>query len=51
MVLKEKVMIEPYQCERTLHIYIPEKKEENERFPVIYMFDGHNLFFHIPDSS
>ena len=30
MILKEKVMIEPYQCERTLHIYIPDKKEENE---------------------
>ena len=45
MIIKEKIVIAPYQCERTLHIYIPDKKEENERFPVLYMFDGHNLFF------
>ncbi|MBE6108156.1 MAG: alpha/beta hydrolase [Erysipelotrichaceae bacterium] len=45
MVIKEKIWIKPYECERTLHIYVPDQKEENERFPVLYMFDGHNLFF------
>ncbi len=30
---------------RLLHIYIPDDIKEGERFPVMYMFDGHNLFF------
>ena len=45
MVFTKSVWITPYKCNRDLHIYVPDTKEENERFPVLYMFDGHNLFF------
>ena len=33
--------------ERRAYIYLPEsyKKEKNRRYPVMYMFDGHNVFF------
>lgn len=45
MVIKENIYIEPFKQHRTLHIYIPDNIAENESFPVIYMFDGHNLFY------
>lgn len=45
MVLKEKIYIEPFKLQRTLHIYIPDNIQPDEKFPVIYMFDGHNLFY------
>lgn len=45
MVLKENIYIEPFKLYRTLHIYIPDNIEAGERLPVIYMFDGHNLFY------
>lgn len=45
MVIKESIYIEPFNLHRTLHIYLPDNIEPEERFPVIYMFDGHNLFF------
>lgn len=45
MVLKENVYITPFNCERLLHIYVPDNINEEERLPVLYMFDGHNLFF------
>lgn len=45
MVIKENIYIEPFKLHRTLHIYVPEEIQQNERFPVIYMFDGHNLFY------
>ena len=44
MLLKEKVYIPYLRRKRTLHIFIPDDAQENERFPVLYMFDGHNLF-------
>ncbi|MCB6314258.1 alpha/beta hydrolase-fold protein, partial [Gordonibacter pamelaeae] len=29
-----------------LHIYLPQDYEQgNKRYPVLYMFDGHNLFY------
>ena len=33
--------------ERTAYIYLPESYsyEPERRYPVLYMFDGHNLFF------
>jgi len=33
--------------ERRLYVYLPEAavKEPRRRFPVLYMFDGHNVFF------
>lgn len=31
--------------ERRAFVYIPDAAKAGERFPVLYMFDGHNLFF------
>ncbi len=45
MIIKDEVYIEPFEDTRTLHIYIPDDLQEGERCPVIYMFDGHNLFY------
>ena len=45
MVLKHEIFIEPFGLNRLLHIYVPDNIKEGERFPVMYMFDGHNLFF------
>ena len=46
MVIKEMVHITPYHLERMLHIYLPDDYEESEaRYPVMYMYDGHNLFY------
>lgn len=44
MIIKEEIEITPFECERTLHIYMPDKIKKNEKLPVLYMFDGHNLF-------
>ena len=45
MVYKEQIYITPFQLYRTLHIYLPsDYKESQEKYPVMYMFDGHNLF-------
>ena len=32
---------------RTVYVYLPQEAQENPeaRFPVLYMFDGHNVFF------
>ena len=31
---------------RTIHLYLPDDVEtSNQHIPVIYMFDGHNLFY------
>ena len=45
MVIKENVLITPFDDKRTLHIYLPDDIKDGERFEVIYMFDGHNLFY------
>lgn len=44
MIIKEMVQIPYLNCERMLHIYVPDVKKQ-EQFPVLYMFDGHNLFY------
>lgn len=44
MIIKETVYITCYNKQRTLHIYLPDDLSENEKLPVMYMFDGHNLF-------
>lgn len=44
MLIKELVEIPYLQQNRRLHIYMPDHLEEDERLPVFYMFDGHNLF-------
>lgn len=45
MIHKFKVTITPFQLTRTIHLYLPDDYESSqERYPVIYMYDGHNLF-------
>ena len=45
MIQKIQVEITPFHTQRTLHIYLPHDYDESrERYPVMYMFDGHNLF-------
>lgn len=45
MVEKKTVKIKPWGLERCLHIYLPKDyAQSKERYPVLYMFDGHNLF-------
>lgn len=46
MVIKRNVIFTPNGEERTLHIYLPEGYDWTEdRYPVMYFFDGHNLYF------
>lgn len=46
MIIKQSMLFEPAGKERMLHIYLPDDYEyTNERYPVMYFFDGHNLFF------
>ena len=46
MVIKRDVIYSPNGEHRTLHIYLPDHYYmTQERFPVMYFFDGHNLFF------
>lgn len=45
MVFKEDVTFTPAGETRTLHIYLPDDYDASEeRYPVMYFFDGHNLF-------
>lgn len=38
--------ITPFGLDRSIHLYLPEGWDRGgERYPVQYMFDGHNLFF------
>lgn len=46
MVLYREILFDPAGEMRRLHIYLPDSYyEEGERYPVMYFFDGHNLFF------
>lgn len=45
MVIKKQVRIRPYGCNRTLHIYLPNQCSKEHPAAVLYMFDGHNLFY------
>ncbi|MFQ6791537.1 MAG: alpha/beta hydrolase [Thomasclavelia sp.] len=46
MVEKFEVMISPFNCIRQVHVYLPDDYYQNqERYPVMYMYDGHNLFY------
>ncbi len=48
MLITEEITIPPLSGEtpRRLFIWLPEQAEEesDERYPVLYMFDGHNVF-------
>lgn len=46
MVHKFNVFITPFQLNRTIHLYLPDDYDyTDERYPVMYMYDGHNLFY------
>ena len=46
MIEKRDIYIPCFQDMRMLHIYLPEDYEnETRHYPVLYMFDGHNLFY------
>ncbi len=46
MVRKFDVFFPPAGQTRRVHLYLPEGYfDTDERYPVLYMYDGHNLFF------
>lgn len=46
MVHKFNLLYTPANEPRTIHLYLPDEYySTDERYAVIYMFDGHNLFF------
>ena len=46
MIIKRDFIYTPKGTSRPLHIYLPDNYFESEkRYPVMYFFDGHNLFF------
>ncbi len=49
MIVKWKTPVRPISGKalRTVYVYLPKRAEEDPdaRFPVLYMFDGHNVFF------
>lgn len=46
MVLKFPLYFNPGREDRCIHLYLPDDYyDTDERYPVVYMFDGHNLFF------
>lgn len=46
MIVKINFDFAPVASTRLLHIWLPDEyNETDERYPVMYMFDGHNLFF------
>ena len=45
MIQKFDVTITPFGLPRTVHLYLPAGYEKTaERYPVLYFYDGHNLF-------
>ena len=46
MIIKRDFIYTPKGTNRPLHIYLPDNYfESDERYPVMYFFDGHNLYF------
>ena len=46
MIIKRNSWYWPAERERMLHIYLPDDYDQsNEAYPVMYFFDGHNLFY------
>ena len=45
MIEKRGFLYSPKGKNRTLHIYLPRGYDSSgERYPVMYFFDGHNLY-------
>ena len=46
MVEKFELWCAPAGENRRIHLYLPDDYyNSEERYPVLYMFDGHNLYF------
>lgn len=46
MIIKRDFIYTPKGTNRPLHIYLPDNYFESQaRYPVMYFFDGHNLYF------
>lgn len=46
MIIKRDFIYTPNGENRRLHIWLPEGwRESGERYPVMYFFDGHNMFY------
>ena len=46
MIIKFPLYCNPGGENRTIHTYLPNNYyNSDERYPVVYMFDGHNLFY------
>ncbi len=47
MVIKENITIPELtgDTKRRLYIYLPTDMKSEKRYPVLYMFDGHNVFY------
>ena len=46
MIVKQDILYPHCGEYRKLHIYLPpEYDRSEERYPVMYFFDGHNLYF------
>lgn len=46
MVIKKEILYPQKNSFRMLHIYLPDNYyDTDEKYPVMYFFDGHNLFF------
>ncbi len=46
MIKKFDVYMRPFKDMRTIHLYLPDDYDDTqERYPVVYMYDGHNLFY------
>lgn len=46
MINKFMIKITPFNDQRMIHLYLPDDYYiSEEKYPVIYMYDGHNLFF------
>ena len=46
MIEKFDVYMTPYKQNRKIHVYLPDDYyNSDERYPVVYMYDGHNLFY------
>ena len=46
MIIKRDFIYTPKGTNRPLHIYLPDNYFESEnRYPVMYFFDGHNLYY------
>lgn len=45
-MIQKQLWFEKANDYRTLHIYLPESYfNSHQEYPVMYFFDGHNLFF------